>query len=99
MTTPTAPESKRPSTQLRIVSVLAGLVSQFIVGLIFITGGGSLVRFSISKEPHNATLLWTGVAVAVGGALCLPSILPIAEEIYAKFFPNGLPFLGKKPAA
>lgn len=68
-----------------------GLVS-VIVGLIFIAGGGWLIRSALHAEPRSDKLLYVGIGIAVLGASIMPSILPKVKEIIV--IVQGIPVVG-----
>lgn len=90
----------RETTVIKLAESFGRNLVSFIVGLLFIAGGGWLVRYSIRVEPHSDKLLWTGVAIAVGGASIMPSILPKVKEIIVivQAFPVVGPMLGGRRA-
>jgi hypothetical protein len=92
----TEPRTSSSSTEIKIATAVGGLISQFIVGALFIAGGAWLTRWALLAEQHR--YVYVGIGVAIFGALCLPSIFPIARNIYITIFPNGLPMLGGKRA-
>lgn len=53
----------------------------FIVGLLFIAGGGWIAWYALQKEPHSDKLLYVGIGVAVLGAAIMPTILPVFKQI------------------
>jgi hypothetical protein len=71
--------------------VLANIV-QLLIGTVFVGGGGWLAYYSLAKENHM--MVYVGIGVSVFGAMLLPSVFPVARNIYITFFPNGLPLIG-----
>lgn len=84
-------------TEIRIATVIGGLISQLVVGALGIGGGAWMIRWALAHEQHN--YVYVGIGISMFGALCLPSIFPIAQKIYITVFPNGLPMLGGRRAS
>lgn len=88
----TAERRASPTTEIKVVEAKAGLVSQIIAGMLFIFGGAGMCWWGLSHEQH--LFVYIGLGVALVGAMFLPSLFPIAKNIYITFLPNGIPFLG-----
>jgi hypothetical protein len=77
-----------------VVREAAGVIAQTIVGAAFMGGGGYVAWNALQHEPHDKTVLYSGLAAAVFGALIFPSIFPIAQKIVILCFLGGLPLIG-----
>lgn len=89
------PERRSSGTQITVAQTIAGLIAQFVVGLIIIAASLGMIYYALEKKDDHS-LLWVGVVGMLVGASCFPSILPIFQKIYITVLPNGLPMFGGK---
>lgn len=86
--------SPRTTRVLAAITEAGHAIAQALVGAAFIGGGGYVAYTALEHEPHDTKILWTGIGVALFGALIFPSIYPMAQRIVVLIFPNGIPLLG-----
>lgn len=76
----------------------AGLVVVVLVGLAFLAVGLSGAVYEIQHPPIERPIVYVCVAMAIFGALLLPSVFTVAfprvKQIFVLIFPNGLPLVG-----
>ena len=72
----------RETTIIKLASSFGENLVHFLVGLIFIAGGGWIVYYALHTEPHSDKLLYVGIGVALLGAAIMPTILPVFKQIF-----------------
>lgn len=72
----------RDTTIIKVVSSFGENLVHFIVGLIFIGGGGWICRYALTQKPQDNKVLYIGIGVAVLGAAIMPTILPVFKQIF-----------------
>lgn len=79
----------RETTIIKLASSFGENLIHFIVGLLFMAGGGFVCHYALHQEPHSDKLLYVGIGVAVFGAWIMPTI---STSIY-KLFVIVAPFI------
>lgn len=87
----------RPSTTAKIATVGATIM-HIIVGLALMGLGVFVVVYQLMHPPHSDKIILGGAALAILGALLMPTIFPVFKQIVVLVFPNGIPLLGGRRA-